>query len=125
MKNSELSNEIDEAIKAHGLWRDRLANGVVDGKLETPACDIGRDDLCRFGKWLGVMRTDSKIGPSPHYSRAWAGHAAFHKLAGEIATEIERGNVKKARQRLENPVYDITTRVLVKDLRKWQDSLSV
>jgi hypothetical protein len=79
---TNLSEEIDKAIGAHGMWKNRLNQAIQSGSSEYTVAGVRPDNLCAFGKWL------HGLPPSVKDSQIWkdirALHAEFHIEAARV-----------------------------------------
>jgi hypothetical protein len=80
---------LDNAIKAHAEWRNKLRNAASKHE-QLDAETIGRDDCCEMGKWLHGTG-NSKFGGKPVFVDLIAGHRAFHVEAGKVAKVVNQG----------------------------------
>lgn len=79
------TEEIDNAIGAHGMWKSRLKIAIDTGKSEVPVEVIRQDNHCVFGKWLYGSSLTAADKSSSHYKTVKDLHAAFHKSAAQVA----------------------------------------
>ena len=122
MDKSVLEKQIQDATGAHSAWKSKLAAAVATGELPKPARDIACDDQCSFGKWLHGL----KSGPAashPSYKAVVEAHAAFHKMAGEVALRVEQGDKPGAEALLNGMEYTATTSTLVREMAGWRNSI--
>lgn len=86
---SNILEQIDKAIGAHGKWKVKLRQNI-DGTLMLDPSEVGMDNQCDFGKWLyslsGAQTSD------PHYTEVRALHKAFHQAAGEVVSNVLKGD---------------------------------
>ena len=87
--------QIDTALAAHALWRDRLRQAIESGTSAASPAAVGADNMCEFGKWL--YSSDPEIVGNRHYGRVRELHALFHKTAGEILALALGGESMRAR----------------------------
>ncbi len=101
-----------EAVAAHQKWKARL-QACIDGagqeKLD-PAV-VGRDDQCVLGKWIYGQGTAS-FGDRPVFGELKAGHAEFHRIAGEVLTAVYAGQKEEAAKLLTSRFAQASVRVL-------------
>lgn len=83
---------VEEAIKAHALWKVRLTAYVTkpDGSL-IPA-EIARDDRCELGKW--IHEEAGNHAHLPEFQELKGTHADFHRAAAGIVRMINAGTVR-------------------------------
>ena len=77
-----LNEEIDKAIGAHGMWKQRLNQAIQNGSSEWSVSGVRPDDVCAFGKWLHGLPPSVKNTPSWKTIREM--HAAFHVEAARV-----------------------------------------
>jgi methyl-accepting chemotaxis protein len=86
--------DLNEAIKAHSEWKMRLRS-ALSHKETLDAATIGRDDCCKFGKWLhGEAR--GQFGALRSHADCVHKHAAFHREAGKVAATINDARYDEA-----------------------------
>lgn len=86
---------IDNAVLAHGAWRQRLSSAIATGSSEFAAAQVKVDNRCDFGKWFYSL---------PPAVRATEGaksvqklHAEFHVAAAEVLALVAQGRVEDAK----------------------------
>ena len=52
-------DEIDKAISAHGMWKQKLRNAIDTGECESTPAKVKMDNNCAFGKWLYERISDN------------------------------------------------------------------
>ena len=98
--------EISKALQAHGMWKVRLKTGIELGRLEVPAADVAKDNLCDFGRWLADAETDPGLSGLAEFRKVVDLHREFHGVAGGIAGHIEAGDKASAVAELEGGTFD-------------------
>lgn len=80
--------DLDSAIKAHVMWKMKLANYLKtpDGSLK--AAEVSLDNKCDLGKWI---HSDQSIQKFPEYVKLKADHAKFHAVASAIIVKADSG----------------------------------
>lgn len=76
--------EINKAIGAHGMWKQRLRDAIHAGTSEFKVDNVVKDNLCDFGKWLygpGLSATDKATA---EYQAVKGLHAQFHQCASKV-----------------------------------------
>jgi methyl-accepting chemotaxis protein len=87
--SSGVGINLDNAIKAHAEWRNKLkAAGTKHEKIDAET--IGSDDCCEMGKWLH-RKGGSQFGSRPIFVDLIAGHKTFHVEAGKVARAVNQG----------------------------------
>jgi hypothetical protein len=64
---SNILEQIDKAVGAHGLWKAKLRQSIAGTLLLNPA-EVVVDNRCEFGKWPYSMG-GSSMASDPHYSK--------------------------------------------------------
>ncbi len=79
----------DEAIAAHGNWKQKLADYLrkPDGSLK--ASEISADNKCTLGQW--IHGEGAKYSKLSEYSALKTDHARFHKSAAEVVRKADAG----------------------------------
>jgi hypothetical protein len=78
-----ISEQIQKAINAHGVWKVKLAQAVESGTVEMAPEEARRHDQCRLGQWL-YGQLDPALATSPRYQTVKELHFQFHQAAAEI-----------------------------------------
>ena len=82
--------ELDNAILAHHVWKDRLKQ-AISSKTPLDAVAMARDDCCEIGQWLhGELGL--RYRHLPQFSTLLARHRLFHVEAGRVAEAINAQN---------------------------------
>lgn len=92
-----------DAVAAHQRWKARLQAciaGTSSEKLD-PAV-VGRDDQCALGKWIHGQGTLT-FGTMPAFSTLKIEHAQFHRIAGEVLSDVYAGRTADAQTKLGGP----------------------
>jgi len=81
--------DFDEAIKAHGAWKFKLAGYLrnPDGSLKVG--DIQVDNKCQLGQW--IYGEGAKYSSFPEYQKLRTEHARFHKAAASVVQKADSG----------------------------------
>ncbi len=87
---SNIIEQIDKAIGAHGAWKVKLRQNI-DGTLTLVPAEVGVDNRCEFGKWLYSLAGTS-VSTDPHYKEILELHKAFHKVAATVVTKVQAGD---------------------------------
>lgn len=119
MTTQTLRSEIDAALAAHDLWKQKLSTAAHNKDRELPVGTICRDDQCTFGKWFYSQPEDLRFSRTPYIIRKL--HSDFHLNAGRVALDLARGEFDEALKRLESPAYKNATTELTKALVEWRD----
>lgn len=92
--------EIEKAVGAHGMWKNRLKQAIDTGKLETPLATIRTNNQCAFGKWLYGPTVTAQDKASEHYKTVVELHTQFHKIAAQVAELATNGKKSEAEKML-------------------------
>ncbi len=115
-------DEINKAIEAHKIWKEKLRIAVNTGKSESTPERVSMDNNCSFGKWL-YERIDPVEKNSPFYLEVIKVHALFHKEAGKILELAVNGQKKEARELMVGVNFSKYTVALIQELKNWQATL--
>ncbi len=116
-----LNWQIDEAIKAHCAWGQRLISVIHTGEFDPGFDSAARDDACAFGKWLYGPSIPPAAKALPGYQEVVDIHAKFHGLAAQIVALIKTGQKAEALNRLSiTSDYSTASISLTLALREWQ-----
>ena len=74
--------QINKAIGAHGLWKQRLNEAIKTGKTEFTPDKVEVDNQCEFGKWLYSLPAEDLNCEFARKVKAL--HADFHKEAASV-----------------------------------------
>lgn len=81
--------DFDEAIKAHGAWKLKLASYLKKPDGSIKATEIQPDTNCVLGKWIHGDGT--KWSQFPEYATLKEEHARFHRAAADIIRKADSG----------------------------------
>lgn len=81
--------DFDKAIHAHSEWKVKL-RAAINKKESLDSKVIAMDNQCALGKWL---YGEGKLlyGKTPAFLECVSKHAAFHRVAGQVAETITKG----------------------------------
>jgi hypothetical protein len=88
------SEEIMNAIGAHGNWKQRLRRAIETGNSDFTVDKIKVDNQCDFGKWLYSLSLDEKN--SSHWLNIQQLHAKFHIEAAHLLELSKQGKQQEA-----------------------------
>jgi hypothetical protein len=80
--NMGYSEDIQNALIAHGQWKQQLASAITNGKSEFSVATVQADNACAFGKWFYAL--PSRLRESEQAKKIQRLHASFHSEAGRI-----------------------------------------
>jgi hypothetical protein len=116
--------KIDEAIAAHGFWKERL-HAALDSK-GTPGDalrEAGRDDRCDLGKWLKAVQVQSggqRLCLVEDIARL---HSQFHDVAGRVVELLAAGHSGEAKRLLCGAgEFETVSAALVQAMIEWRDA---
>jgi hypothetical protein len=117
------SEEISQAISAHGRWKQKLRTAIEEGECESTPEKVSKDNNCSFGKWLHE-RINPEAKNSPYYTEIVYLHAEFHKEAGAILKFALAGDKEEAEIRIKlGSKFSKTSSLLTSKMKEWQESL--
>jgi hypothetical protein len=82
------SEEIDQAIAAHGYWKAYLLNAIKTGQIDIPVEMVRSDNQCIFGRWLATCPLEDI---SHHFIAVKERHEEFHKTAARVVELVLAG----------------------------------
>jgi hypothetical protein len=119
-----LELEISKAIRSHELWKVKLSASVKSGTVTAEALDVGRDDICDFGRWFygSTIPTDALY--DPHYMSVQLLHAKFHKCAEKVVYLLLDGKKADAGALMASDgEYTKTSDQLIATMVDWKKSV--
>jgi methyl-accepting chemotaxis protein len=85
----EIQMNIDDAVKAHTMWKMKLAQYISNPDRSLNATVVGSSNECALGKWInGEGKQHSKC---PEFPAMVSGHVRFHKAAGDVIRKADAG----------------------------------
>jgi hypothetical protein len=97
---TDLVEQVQKALVAHGAWKVRLAHAIDASSCEFSPDFVRQDNQCTLGKWLYEA-----IGPGlrhgNHYEKARKLHAGFHIAAAGVLELGLQGRKQEARAAME------------------------
>jgi hypothetical protein len=116
-----LEHEIEAAIHVHERWKARLTASIENGVVDVDISDVGKDNMCAFGRWLCGSPLPEVAGYDPNYIIVKFLHSKFHECAGHVLQMLSEGNVDEARKLMAwNGAYTTTSDQLIAALVKWK-----
>jgi len=97
---SDLADQVQKALVAHGAWKVRLAQAIETGGSEFRADVVARDNECVLGKWL-YGELPPALKRAPDYATVLKLHADFHRAAADVLVLALRGKPADARAAME------------------------
>lgn len=123
MAHERTLDEIQKAIRAHGMWKLRLKTAVVTGASDVSPDAVGCDNLCDFGKWLHDETMPLDIQNGMPYKVVKRLHAEFHQTAESVLRSALSGDATAAQGLLDGP-FTAQSDKLVRALTKWKNELA-
>ena len=99
--------EIDNALAAHVLWKQRLKNAIEKGSSEFSVTGLQADYFCDFGKWLYGLPLEMRT--TANWIKAQKLHAEFHLEAARVLSVALNQRKKGEALRLLGPGEKYTT----------------
>lgn len=116
-----LREEIDQAISAHSLWKQRLKSAIQTGQADISVENTARDDFCPFGQWLHGPTIAEEAKVMAGYQEVRLLHARFHRQAADILDLALRGKREEAAAQIGiTAEYCRLSAQLVQAMLKWQ-----
>ncbi len=119
-----LWHEISAAIHSHTAWKQTLRLAVDSGIVAPDGGDVGRDDLCPFGKWLQA-RTFNDSERGRYYDAVCQLHTQFHRIAAITLYLAVSGKKAEAEQVMSTTgPYAQTASRLIWALSAWRRAVT-
>ena len=122
MAHERTLDEIQKAIRAHGMWKLRLKTAIASGASDVSPDVVGCDHLCDFGKWLYDETMPVATQNGMPYKVVKRLHAEFHQTAAVVLKTALAGNTSKARELLDGGFAEQSDK-LVRALTLWKTEL--
>ncbi len=115
--------EIDNALAAHALWKQRLKAAIDKGGSEYSVSLVQADYFCDFGKWLYGLPLAERT--TAYWIKTQKLHAEFHLEAAHILSLALNQRKKDEALRLLGPgeKYTLLSEQLGIALTQWKLSL--
>jgi methyl-accepting chemotaxis protein len=85
----EAEFSFDNAIQAHAMWKQKLANYIKKADKSLSHNEICLDNKCPLGKW--IYGEGTKYSHIAEYKKLKPAHAKFHKEAANIINKVNSG----------------------------------
>jgi hypothetical protein len=118
-----LEDEIAAAVHSHERWKARLGASIDDGGVTADVAEVGKDNLCAFGRWLYGSTIPKAALYDPNYIIVQFLHAKFHECAGQVVQLVADGRRAEARAMLDHGEYAKISGQLTATMLKWRDSV--
>lgn len=119
-----LGDDIDRALLAHGMWKQRLRRAIASGSSEFSVESLRRHDACEFGKWLADPALTDTARRDARFEVVRRLHAEFHEAAADVLQLALSGNTPDALLCFE-PEGEFSRRsaVLVHEVLEWRKAV--
>jgi hypothetical protein len=119
-----LELEISQAIRSHERWKVKLGASINSGTVTADVLDVGRDDICDFGRWLYGATIPKGALYDPHYISVQLLHTKFHKCAEQVVYFLSEGKKADAGALLASDgEYTKTSDQLIATMVDWKKSV--
>ena len=119
-----LEDEIAAAIHSHERWKVRLGASIDDGNVTADVADVGKDNLCAFGRWLYGSTIPKAALYDPNYIIVQFLHAKFHECAGQVVRLLSEGKTAEASALMaDDGEYTRISGQLTATMVKWRESV--
>ena len=109
--------EIEAAIGAHGMWKNKLKSVIATRQTDIPVTTIATDNSCKFGKWLYSLSVAEKS--TPQFQNIKDLHAQFHRVAGKVAKLGVEGHNIQAEALISGEFNEISSK-LTQSMMAWK-----
>ena len=115
--------EINKAIGAHGMWKQRLREAINTGTSDFTVERVRPDSLCDFGKWLYSLPAHDQA--SLHWKTVRELHGKFHLAAAHVLGLAVGGHKQHAERELDTGSnFTKISAELTSAMMKWKSSRS-
>ena len=119
-----LELEISQAIRSHERWKAKLSASIRSGTVTADALDVGRDDICDFGRWLYGSTIPKDERYDPNYIIVRFLHSKFHECAGKVVYLLSEGRKVEASALMAGDgEYTKISDQLTATMVEWKDSV--
>ena len=119
-----LEYEIATAIQAHERWKAKLIVSIENGTVSADVAEVGKDNVCAFGRWLYGSTIPKAARYDPNYITVQFLHYKFHECAGEIVQLLSDGKRAEAGALMASDgEYTRISDQLTATMIKWKDSV--
>ena len=116
-----LELEISKAIRSRERWKVKLSASIKSGTVTADALDVGRDDICDFGRWLYGSTIPKDAQYDPHYISVQLLHVKFHKCAEKVVYLLSEGRKTDAGALMaSDSEYTMTSDNLIATMVDWR-----
>ena len=119
-----LEKEIAKAIRSHERWKVKLSASIENGTVSADAFDVGKDDICDFGRWLYGSTIPKDERYDPNYIIVRFLHSKFHECAGKVVYLLSEGKKAEAGALMaRDGEYTKISDQLVATMVEWKESV--
>jgi hypothetical protein len=119
-----LEKEIAKAILSHERWKVKLSASIENGTVSADAFDVGKDDICDFGRWLYGSTIPKDERYDPNYIIVRFLHSKFHECAGKVVYLLSEGKKAEAGALMaRDGEYTKISDQLVATMVEWKESV--
>ena len=119
-----LEEEIAKAIRSHERWKGKLCVSIESGTVGADAFDVGKDNICDFGRWLYGSTIPSDARYDPNYIIVRFLHPNFHECAAKVVYLLSEGRKAEASALMAgNGEYTKISDQLMATMVEWKDSV--
>ena len=119
-----LEEEIAKAIHNHERWKVELSVSIENGAVSPDAADIGKDNICAFGRWLYGSSIPKDARYDPNYIIVRFLHSNFHECAGKVVQLLSEGKKSEAAALMAGDgEYTKSSDELMATMVKWRESV--
>jgi len=102
--------DFEAMINVHREWKSRLLDFLRRKGEPLVAAEVSKDNVCALGEWL--HGPGQRFAQYEEYAELVKDHAEFHKHAGKVISEFDRGHMQVAQGLLDHEFSDATARTL-------------
>jgi hypothetical protein len=119
-----LEEEIAKAIRNHERWKVELSTSIASGAVSADAADVGKDNICAFGRWLYGSTIPNDARYDPNYIIVGFLHSNFHECAGKVVQLLSEGKKSEAAALMASDgEYSKISDELMATMVKWKESV--
>ncbi|MBN8426173.1 MAG: CZB domain-containing protein [Xanthomonadales bacterium] len=102
--------DFEAMINMHRDWKNRLLDFLRRKGEPLVAAEVSKDNVCALGEWL--HGPGQRFAQYEEYAELVKDHAEFHRHAGKVISEFEKGHMQVAQSLLDHDFSDATARTL-------------
>ena len=119
-----LEDEIAKATHDHKRWKVKLSASIKSDVMCAEAAEIGKDNICAFGRWLYGSTIPKDATYDPNYIIVQFLHSKFHECAGKVVQLLSEGKKADAVALMANDgEYTKISDQLMATMLTWRDSV--